>query len=43
MEFLREENLRQAEELLQKAVEKAKMSGISLEELADIMKMLYNE
>ena len=42
-EFLREENLRQAEELLQKAVEKAKMSGISLEELADIMKMLYNE
>ena len=42
-EFLREENLRQAEELLQKAVDKAKMSGISLEELADIMKMLYNE
>ncbi len=41
-EFLREENLRQAEELLRKAVDKAKMSGISLEELADIMKMLYN-
>ncbi|MBQ8950514.1 MAG: GntR family transcriptional regulator [Eubacterium sp.] len=41
-EFLREENLRQVEELLRKAVDKAKMSGISLEELADIMKILYN-
>ncbi len=42
-ELLREENLRQAEGHLQQAVDKAKMSGISLEELADILKMLYEE
>ena len=42
-ELLKEENLRQAEELLQKAVQKAKMSGITFEELSDILKMLYEE
>ena len=42
-ELLREENLRQAEEHLQKAVQKAKMSGITFEELSDILKMLYDE
>ena len=42
-ELLREENLRQAEEHLQKAVQKAKMSGITFEELTDILKMLYDE
>ena len=42
-ELLREENLRQTEEHLQKAVQKAKMSGITFEELTDILKMLYDE
>ena len=42
-ELLREENLRQTEEYLQKAIQKAKMSGITFEELSDILKMLYEE
>ena len=42
-ELLKEENLRQAEEHLQKAVQKAKISGITFEELSDILKMLYDE
>ena len=42
-ELLREENLRQAEEYLQKAIQKAKISGITFEELTDILKMLYEE
>ena len=42
-ELLREENLRQAEEYLQKGCHKAKMSGITFEELSDILKMLYEE
>ena len=42
-ELLREENLRQVEEHLQKAIQKAKMSGIAFEELTDILKMLYEE
>ena len=42
-ELLREENLRQVEEHLQKAIQKAKMSGIAFEELTDILKMLYDE
>ena len=42
-ELLKEENLRQTEEYLQKAVQKAKMSGITFEELTDILKMLYDE
>ena len=42
-ELLREENLRQTEELLQKAVSKAKISGITFDELTDILKMLYEK
>ena len=42
-ELLKEENLRQAEEHLQKAVQKAKISGFTFEELTDILKMLYDE
>ena len=42
-ELLREENLRQTEEYLQKAIQKAKISGITFEELTDILKMLYEE
>lgn len=42
-ELIKEENLRQVEEHLQKAVQKAKMSGITFEELSDILKMLYEE
>ena len=42
-ELLREENLRQAEEYLGKAVEKARIGGVSLEELKDILDMLYRE
>lgn len=42
-EFLREQNLRQTEELLSKAVDKAKMSGIELEELKDLLDLLYEQ
>jgi Predicted transcriptional regulators len=40
-EFLKEENLRQIEKLLGEAVDKAKMSGVTPEELRDILDMLY--
>lgn len=43
MEFIKEENLRQIELLLTQAADKAKMSDISLEELTDILKILYEE
>ena len=36
-EFLREENLRQIEKLLTEAVDKAQMSGVTKEEMKDIM------
>lgn len=39
--LLRENNLKTAEEHLQKAVDLAKQSGISLEEVQDIVKILY--
>lgn len=42
-EFIREEHLRIAEEHLQKAVDSAKMAGITLQELTEITSMLYNE
>ncbi|MCR5249270.1 MAG: GntR family transcriptional regulator [Lachnospiraceae bacterium] len=42
-DFLRENSIRQAEELLARAVEKAKLSGIGLEELTEILEMLYRE
>lgn len=41
MEFIREEQLRQAEEALQKAVDLARTVDISLEELTEILAMLY--
>ncbi len=40
MEIIKEEQLRLAEEYLQKAVDLAKVSGISYEELEDILKLL---
>ncbi|MBR4224116.1 MAG: GntR family transcriptional regulator [Oscillospiraceae bacterium] len=40
-ELLREENMRQAEELLMKAVAKAKAAGVGPEELKAILDMLY--
>ena len=42
-EFIREEHLRMTEEHLQKAINTARMSGISLEELIEIVTMLYKE
>lgn len=41
VEFFREENLRQAEEYLQKAVTLAKASGITCAELTEILSVLY--
>lgn len=43
MDFVREEQLRIVEEHLTKAVEGAKTGGISLEELQDIIRMIYEE
>ena len=40
-EFLREENLRQAEEYLTLACEKAKQGGVELSELIEIIKLIY--
>ena len=42
-EILKEEKYRQVEEYLQKAVDTAKESGISLEEMTEVLKMLYEE
>ena len=39
-EMLREENLKQIEELLQTALEKAKLAGVSVDELCEILKAL---
>lgn len=40
-ELLREENLRQTEDLLAQACEKARLSGIGLEELKEILEIIY--
>lgn len=40
-ELLREENLRQIEKLLTEAVDKARIRGISKEEMKEIQDMLY--
>lgn len=40
-ELLREENLRQAEMYLSQACEKAKLSGITLDELTEILAVIY--
>lgn len=42
-EFVKEEQLRIIEECLQKATDNAKMSGIRLEELHEILDMVYKE
>lgn len=42
-EILREENLKQTEEFLSKAVKIAKSSNITLQELIEIMTLLYGE
>jgi GntR family transcriptional regulator len=41
-ELLREESLRCIEDLLSKACDKAKISGVELDELKDILEMIYN-
>lgn len=41
-ELLREENLRQIEQLLWDASEKAKMTGVELDELKEILEIVYN-
>ena len=43
VELIREENLRIAEEFLQKAVDAAKISGITHQELAEILALLYQD
>lgn len=42
-EFIREEQLRRAEELLQKAAEIGRTHGISYEQMTDILKLFYEE
>ena len=42
-EFIREEHFRMTEECIQKAVDIAKSSGITLEELTDMLTLLYKE
>ena len=42
-ELIREEHLRKVEEYMEKAVERARLANISLEELIEIMTMLYQE
>ena len=39
--FLREESLRQTEALLEKACEKARLGGVSLEEMKEMLELLY--
>lgn len=40
-DFLREEVVRQTEELLSKACEKARLCGLSLDEMKEILDMMY--
>ncbi len=42
-EFIKEENLRMIEEYLQKAVDTSKITGITLNELVEILGTLYKE
>lgn len=42
-EMLRENVIFQIEELLEEAINKSKMAGLSIEELSDILKLLYEE
>ena len=43
MEFIREEQLRKAEELLQGAVDIAKQGDITLKELTEMLSLLYGD
>lgn len=43
LEFVRENQLRAVEELLAKAVEAARIGGISKEEVSEILQMVYEE
>ncbi len=40
-DFLREESIRQTEELLAKACEKAKVCGLTLDEMKEILELVY--
>lgn len=40
-DFLREETLRRTEELLSKACEKARLCGLSLEEMKEMLELVY--
>lgn len=42
-EFIREEQIRKAEEKLQEAAEIGRSNGISLEKLTELLKMFYEE
>ena len=42
-ELVREEQLKEIEGLLEKAVGKSKISGVELDELTEMLKMLYEE
>jgi GntR family transcriptional regulator len=42
-ELLREEQLRQTEELLRQAMDKAKLAGLSMEELLEMTEVLFKE
>lgn len=43
LELLKEEQLRQVEEYLEKAVEKSRQGGISLKQMIEMLTMLYEE
>ena len=40
-DFLREESVRQTEELMAKACEKAKLCGLTLDEMKEILELVY--
>lgn len=40
-EFLREETIRQTEEILAKACERARMCGLSLEQMKEMLELVY--
>ena len=42
-ELIKEENLKQIENLLSQVVEKSKMCNITLDEITEILKIIYNE
>ena len=42
-DFLREETIRQTEELLSKVCDKAKMCGLTVDELKEMLELMYSE